>query len=48
MNSIHFVRWIENLKDCEHDLYWFDVLDRGLQTFPRVKQYAKWKERKMP
>lgn len=49
MNSIHFVRWIENLKDSEHDLYWFDVLDRGeLQTFPRVKQYAKWKERKMP
>ena len=29
MNSIHFVRWTQQLKDSGHDVFWFDILDGG-------------------
>jgi hypothetical protein len=49
MPSIHVIRWIENLKDTTHELYWFDVLGRGkLETNPRVTQFVDWKHRKVP
>ena len=49
MHSIHAIRWIENLKDTSHELYWFDVLGIGkLDTIERVKQFANWKHRKLP
>ncbi|UTN04606.1 glycosyltransferase [Flavobacterium bizetiae] len=49
MPSIHVIRWIENLKDTNHELYWFDILDRGkLETLDSVQQFIGWKKRKIP
>jgi len=49
MPSIHILRWMENLKDSDFELYWFDVLGRGkLETFDSVKQFVGWKKRKKP
>ena len=49
MPSIHVIRWIENLKETQHELYWFDVLGRGkLETLEGVKQFTNWKHRKLP
>lgn len=49
MPSVHVIRWIENLKDTNHELYWFDVLNRGkLETLDTVQQFTLWKKRKIP
>ncbi|SEO49211.1 Glycosyl transferase 4-like [Flavobacterium sp. CF108] len=49
MHSIHTVRWIENLKESEYDLYWYDILGKGkLETLPTVKQFIETKKRKLP
>lgn len=49
MHSIHFIRWIENLKDTNHELYWFDVTSNGkLNTIDKVHQITNWKKRKIP
>ncbi len=49
MPSIHAVRWIENLSDTNHELYWFDVLGRGnLPTKISIKQIVNWNKRKIP
>jgi glycosyltransferase involved in cell wall biosynthesis len=49
MPSIHAIRWIENLKDANHELYWFDVLGRGgLDTSVAINQFTQWKKRKIP
>jgi glycosyltransferase involved in cell wall biosynthesis len=49
MSSVHVTRWIENLSDSQHELYWFDVLGRGrLDTLESVKQFTVWKKRKIP
>jgi hypothetical protein len=49
MPSVHVIRWIENLKDTNHELYWFDILDRGkLETLDAVQQFTGWKKRKIP
>ncbi|MEP5340345.1 MAG: glycosyltransferase [Algibacter sp.] len=48
MPSIHASRWIENLKDTNHELYWFNVLDAGrLDTNIDIIQFTKWKQRKI-
>ena len=48
MPSVHVIRWIENLKDTSHELFWFDVLDRGrLDTLDSVTQVVNWKKRKV-
>ena len=48
MPSIHTIRWIENLKDTDNKLYWFDVLGKGkLETIDNVIQFTDWKERKI-
>jgi len=48
MPSIHVIRWIENLKDTSHELYWFDVLGLGkLETLDKVEQFIDWKQRKV-
>ena len=48
MPSIHVVRWIENLKDSDIDLYWFDVLGKGeLATEVKLTQITGWKKRKI-
>lgn len=47
MSSVHVIRWIENLKDTDYELYWFDVLGRGkLETLDAVQQFTGWKKRK--
>tara|TARA_R110002124_G_scaffold287089_1_gene470313 strand:+ start:89678 stop:90832 length:1155 start_codon:yes stop_codon:yes gene_type:complete len=44
MPSIHFTRWIENLKDTPYELFWFDVLTRGtFETEASVTQITGWK-----
>lgn len=49
MPSVHVIRWIENLKDTSHELYWFDVLGKGrLETIDKVHQITCWKQRKIP
>lgn len=49
MPSIHAIRWIENLKDTDHELYWFDVTNKGkLNTIDKVTQFTDWKKRKIP
>lgn len=49
MPSLHAVRWIENLKESDHELYWFDVLGKGkLSTKIGLKQITGWKKRKLP
>lgn len=49
MPSIHAVRWIENLSDSGHQLYWFDVLGKGkLNTKISIQQIIDWKKRKVP
>ena len=51
MPSIHVIRWVENLQEAGHELYWFDVMGRGaLQTdvITEEKQFIDWKKRKRP
>lgn len=48
MPSIHVIRWVENLKDTSHELFWFDVLGRGnIETLDSVTQFIDWKKRKI-
>jgi len=48
MPSVHVVRWVENLKETNHELYWFDVLDKGkLETTQNITQFTGWKKRKI-
>ena len=47
--SIHAMRWIENLKDTSHELYWFDVMGRGnIETANPIHQFIDWGKRKLP
>lgn len=49
MPSIHTIRWIENLTDTNHELYWFDVLGKGnLDSNAKMIQFVNWKKRKLP
>jgi glycosyltransferase involved in cell wall biosynthesis len=49
MPSIHVIRWIENLSQSGHELFWFDILDRGaMQTSVQLHQITGWKKRKLP
>lgn len=45
MGSIHFFRWVEQLKDSGHDVYWFDILDGGAysERINWVDQKVNWK-----
>jgi glycosyltransferase involved in cell wall biosynthesis len=46
MNSIHFQRWSEQLRDSGHEVYWFDIYG-GVenQSLDFVTQYTGWKYR---
>ena len=49
MPSIHAIRWIENLADADHELFWFDVLGKGkLESAVKLIQFTNWKKRKVP
>ncbi len=46
MNSIHFVRWTEQLKNSGHEVFWFDVLGGGeISKLPWVTQIVNWKQK---
>lgn len=46
MNSIHFSRWTDQLKDSGHEVYWFDILDSGrTHKLPWVNQIVGWKQK---
>lgn len=46
MNSIHFQRWSEQLRDSGHEIHWFNILG-GLESpsLDFVTQYTGWKHR---
>ncbi|WP_405352478.1 glycosyltransferase [Nonlabens sp. Asnod3-H03] len=45
MNSIHFRRWSDQLRDSEFDVYWFDVLDQGYApSMSWLTQITGWKK----
>ncbi len=47
MPSIHAIRWIENLKDTDDELYWFDVTNKGeIKLLQNATQFTGWKIRK--
>mgnify|MGYP006429127337 CR=1 FL=1 len=49
MPSIHAKRWIENLIDTDHEIFWFDILDKGnmnINLIPLENQFVNWKNRK--
>lgn len=49
MPSIHVTRWVENLSGSGHELFWFDILDRGeMETSLPIHQITGWKKRKLP
>lgn len=49
MPSLHFIRWVSNLKDTSYEMYWFDILHQGYQKeLEFVNQITGWKKRKMP
>ncbi|WP_299213168.1 glycosyltransferase family 4 protein [uncultured Dokdonia sp.] len=46
MNSIHFQRWTEQLRDSGHEVHWFDVRGgAGNASLDFVKQHINWKYR---
>ncbi|MFT5892039.1 MAG: glycosyltransferase involved in cell wall biosynthesis [Dokdonia sp.] len=46
MNSIHFQRWTEQLRDSGHEVHWFDVRGgSGNASLDFVKQHTDWKYR---
>jgi glycosyltransferase involved in cell wall biosynthesis len=48
MPSIHATSWIKNLKDAGHELFWFDVTNRGfLNSALAITEFTGWKQRKL-
>ena len=46
MNSIHFQRWTDQLKDFGHEVHWFNVRDGGYsERLSWVNQIVGWKQR---
>jgi glycosyltransferase involved in cell wall biosynthesis len=46
MNSIHFQRWTEQLKDSGHEIHWFNVRDGGFsEKLYWVNQIVGWKQK---
>ncbi|WP_282121837.1 glycosyltransferase [Algibacter mikhailovii] len=44
MNSIHFQRWTDQLKDAGHEVFWFNIMDGDyVEKLSWVKQYFRWK-----
>lgn len=45
MNSIHFRRWSDQLRDSGHEVYWFDILDQGYApSMSWLTQVTGWKK----
>lgn len=46
MNSIHFQRWTEQLRDSGHEVHWFDIRGGGENlSLDFVQQHTHWKYR---
>ncbi len=46
MNSIHFERWTDQLKDAGHQVYWFNITDGGYsKKLSWVHQITGWKQK---
>lgn len=44
MRSIHTIRWVSQLKDTGHDVYYFDILNGGLiKEWDWVTQISNWR-----
>ena len=49
MQYIHSARWINQLKDSEHEIFVFDCLDKTIHNDLRWTNYTEnWSERKVP
>ncbi len=49
MPSIHAIRWIRNLEGSDHQLYWYDILNKGRLDVPEnVIQLLGKSKRKIP
>lgn len=45
MNSIHFRRWSDQLRDSGHEVYWFDIRDQGYApSMSWMTQVTGWKK----
>jgi len=45
MNSIHFRRWSDQLRESGHEVYWFDILDQGYApSISWMTQITGWKK----
>ncbi len=45
MNSIHFRRWSEQLRDSGHEVFWFDIKDQGYApSMSWMNQITGWKK----
>jgi len=47
MPSLHFFRWVDQLKDSDFEVYWFDITGSGksIERINWVHQITKWKMR---
>lgn len=46
MNSIHFQRWTDQLKEAGHEVYWFNIKDGDyIEKLSWVKQIFGWKQK---
>ncbi len=46
MNSIHFTRWTEQLRDSGHEVHWFNIRSGAIDTqLDFVIQHTNWKYR---
>lgn len=45
--SLHFYRWVNQLKDSSHDIYWFDIsgMSKSVERINWVNQITDWKLR---
>jgi len=49
MPSIHVIRWIQNLDSTSHELYWYDILEKGeLNSTIELTKITNRKKRKLP
>ncbi|WP_299385043.1 glycosyltransferase [uncultured Lacinutrix sp.] len=46
MNSIHFQRWTNQLRDSGHEVFWFDIRDGAtVPSLSWVKTFQGWKQK---
>ena len=46
MNSIHFTRWTQQLRDSRHELHWFNIRSGAIdEQLDFVEQHTDWKYR---